>query len=383
VSQGSGDRPITLFEFEGAARASMAPADFVEVAGAPPGNLTARRTRAAWDALALRPRVFPGAASPDLAVTVLGRRLEVPFMLAPAGYHTRAHPDGELASARAATAAGSLLVISANPGHPIEDVARAANGPLWLQTYIHRDRQRTMDAIRSAERSGCTAICLTLDAHWPAKREGRIQARSAKSAPLTAGPPATFFAPEMSDARIAPKAAGERERLRVVGDPGKTWADPSATWSDLDWLRGLTRLPIVCKGIMTAEDAELCVAHGAAGILVSNHGARMDNTLATIEVLPEIVRAVNGRVEVYLDGGVRRGADVVKALALGARAVLFGRPIFWGLAYGGERGLLDLLDILREEVEITMMLTGRPTLASLDPSMVTTMPELPPAYEWP
>jgi len=374
VPDASNDRPITLFEFEDAARTTMDPADFVEVASAPPGNLTARRTRAAWDALALRPRVFPGAPSPDLAVTVLGRRLEVPFMLAPAGFHTRAHPDGEVASSRAAASAGSLLVVSANPGRPLEDVAHASDGALWLQTYIHRDRQRTEDAVRSAERNGCAAICLTLDAHWPAKREGRIKAGAGTTESRSGKR-------DRSEASAAESAAGGRQRLRVAGDPRKTWADPSATWADLDWLRGLTRLPIVCKGIMTAEDAELCVAHGAAAILVSNHGARLDNTLATIEVLPEIVAAVNGRVETYLDGGVRRGADVVKALALGARAVLFGRPIYWGLACGGERGLLDVLDILREEVETTMMLSGRPTIRSLDASLVTKMPDLPPAYE--
>ena len=340
----------------------MDPIDFVEVASAPPGNLTARRTRAAWDALALRPRVLPGAATPDLSVSVLGRRLDVPFMLAPAGYHTRAHRDGELASARAAAKAGSLLVVSANPGHPPSDVAAAATGPKWQQAYIRRDRAETERRARDAERDGYTAICLTLDAPWPAKREGRIAARVAVD-------------DERGDA--AGRTAQEgREPRRVAGDPSKTWADPSATWADVDWLRGITRLPIVCKGIMTAEDAELCVAHGAAALIVSNHGARMDGTLATIEVLPEIVAAVRKRCEIYLDGGVRRGADVVKALALGARAVLIGRPIFWGLAHSGESGLLDVLDILREEVEITMMLSGRPTTGSLDPSLVTRAPAL-------
>ena len=292
--------------------------------------------------------MLPGASSPDLSVSVLGRKLGVPFMLAPAGYHTRAHPDGELASARASAEAGSLLVVSANPGHPPDAIAASTKRPLWMQTYIYRDRGETERRVREAERLGYTAICLTLDAHWPAKREGRIRAGRAKGA--TPG--------------------------RVAGDPEKTWADPAATWSDVDALRRMTRLPIVCKGIMTAEDAALCVDHGAAAVIVSNHGARLDNTLATIEVLPEVVAAVNGRAEVYVDGGIRRGADVVKALALGARATLIGRPLFWGLAHGGASGLASLLAVLREEVEITMMLSGRPTIASLDRSLITPMPEL-------
>ncbi len=345
--------PITLADFEEIARERMPAEEYAEVESFPQGNLTARRTRAAWDALALRPRVLPEAKSPDLTVSVLGARLEVPFMLAPAGFHTRAHADGELASARATAEAGSLLVVSANPGHPPEDVAAAANGPKWMQTYVYRDRGETERRVREAERLGYTAICLTLDAHWPAKREGRIRAGRVKGA-----------------------APGH-----VAGDPARSWADPAATWSDVDALRRVTRLPIVCKGIMTAEDAVLCVDHGAAAVIVSNHGARLDNTLATIEVLPEVVAAVNGRAEVYVDGGIRRGADVVKALALGARAVLIGRPLFWGLAHGGASGLGSLLAVLREEVEITMMLTGRPTVASLDRGLITPMPELPPRDE--
>jgi 4-hydroxymandelate oxidase len=344
--------PITLADYEEIARQRMDPAEYAEVESYPDGNLTARRTRAAWDALALRPRVLPGARSPDLAVSVLGQRLAVPFMLAPAGYHTRAHPDGELASARAASDAGSVLVVSANPGHPPEDVAAAADGPKWMQTYVFRDGGETERRVREAERLGYAAICLTLDAHWPVKRPWRVR-----------------------DGRTKGASPG-----RLAGDPSRTWADPAATWADVDALRRMTRLPIVCKGIMTAEDATLCVDHGAAAVIVSNHGARLDNTLATIEVLPEVVRAVNGRAEVYIDGGIRRGADVVKALALGARATFIGRPLFWGLAHGGASGLASLLAVLREEVEITMMLSGRPTIASLDPSLVTPMPDLPPGH---
>lgn len=360
--------PIDLADFEAIAAEAMAPGDFELVASEADGNLSMRRTRAAWDALALRPRLLPGAAGADLRVDVLGRQLDVPFLLAPAGYQTRAHPDGELATARAAATVGTIMTVSANPGHPAEAVAAAAEGPKWFQTYLFRERDETVRRVRVAEDSGYAAICLTLDAIWPAKRAGRVRRRAAFD---PAGPGPTH---------LAGGPASERMPYRVMPDPAKTWADPGATWDDVAWFRTLTTLPIVCKGIMTGEDARACVDRGADGVIVSNHGGRLDNTPATIEILPEVVDAVGGRTEIYLDGGIRRGADVVKALALGARAVLLGRPVYWGLAHGGADGLVMLLDILREEVEMTMMLCGRPTIDSLDPTLVTRLPDLPPAY---
>jgi 4-hydroxymandelate oxidase len=356
--------PIDLGDFETLASQTMARHEFEEVASAVEGDLTMRRTRAAWDALALRPRVLPGASDPDLHVEVLGQWIEVPFLLAPAGFHTRAHPDGELATARAAATVGTIMTVSANPGHPVEAVAAETAAPKWLQLYLFREREETIRRVRLAEDAGFVAICLTLDAHWPAKRAGR--ARRVTSA-VRATPGVATTGPD-------------RARHRVTPDPSTTWADPGATWDDVGWFRTLTSLPIVCKGIMTGEDAEACVACGVDGIIVSNHGGRIDNTLATIEVLPEVVDAVGGRAEIFLDGGIRRGADVVKAVALGARAVLLGRPIFWGLAHGGADGLTMLLDILREEVEATMMQCSRPTVGSLDSTLVTRLPPLPPVY---
>lgn len=361
--------PTFVSDFEALAREALSavaglpgrsgPAvDFEILSSFVAGNETLRRTPLAFDALALRPRVFPGAGSADPSVTVLGQHLDVPFMLGPAGYHSRVHPDGELATARAAAAAGTVMALATNSGYSMEEVAAAAPGPKWFQTYFYRDRSQTLELVRRAEDAGFVAICMTIDGHWPAKRQLRSRGHRRGGA----------------DAGDDPR--GERIPLRVLPDPATTWADPAATWADIEWLKARTELPVICKGIMTAEDGELCVAHGADALIVSNHGGRLGNTLASIEVLPEVAAAVGDRIEVFMDGGIRRGADVVKALGLGARAVLLGRPMFWGLAYDGERGLLDLLDLLREEVEMTMMLCSRPDIASIDATVVTTAPAL-------
>jgi isopentenyl diphosphate isomerase/L-lactate dehydrogenase-like FMN-dependent dehydrogenase len=346
--------PTCVADFEPLARARMDPAEFEILASFTPRNETLRRTPLAFDALALRTRVLPGFASADLSVTVLGQRLEVPFMLAPAGFHTRAHPDGELATARAAARAGTLMALATNSGHPAEKVARAADGPKWFQTYFYRDRDHTRELVTRADHLGFTGICMTIDGHWPVKRQLATKGRR----------------------RGGVAADGTRSPLRVLGDPSTTWADPRATWTDVQWLKQHTSLPVICKGIMTAEDAELCVAAGADALIVSNHGGRLGDTLASIEVLPEVAAAVGARIEVYLDGGIRRGADVVRALALGARAVLIGRPMFWGLAVGGEHGLGDVLDLLREELEMTMMLCGCPSLSAIGETTVTCAPTL-------
>jgi 4-hydroxymandelate oxidase len=363
--------PITVADFEAIARARMAPADYELVASQPPGNLTIERTRAAWDALALRPRVMPSAASPDLRVTVVGHALDLPVLLAPCGYVTRAHPEGEEAAARAAATVGTVFTAAANPGRPFEAIAAAAPGATWFQTYLFQEPAETERRVRLAEDAGYSAIVLTLDAVWPAKRESRARRRK------TSGHGSETGRPTRSP---GPAAAGAREPYRVLPDPARNWADPRATWDDIAWFRSLTSLPIIGKGILAAEDAVAAADRGLDGIIVSNHGGRLDNVIAPIEVLPEIAAAVGERLELLLDSGVRRGADVVKALALGARATLIGRPMFWGLADDGEAGLVKLLDILREEVEMTMMLTGRPTIADLAPDLVTRLPDLPPSH---
>ena len=357
--------PINLFDFEKLAEERMAPNEFDYVAGGATDELTLRRTRAAYEAIALRPRVLAGNREADLSTTVLGQRIDVPFMLAPSGGHTRAHPDGELATARAAARMGTIMGLTANSSYPMEDVAKETDGAKWFQTYFYRDRELTVEMVKRAEQAGYRAIILTLDAHWPSKRERNIRNRYKRRARAN-------YTPELE--------AKAEANTKVKFDSGQTSRglnDPAASWADVEWLKTATDLPLVCKGIMTGEDARLCAEYGVDGLIVSNHGARnLDTTLATIEVLPEVAEAVGERVEVYLDGGIRRGTDVVKAIALGAKGVFFGRPIFWGLAYDGADGVVAVMDVLRDEVESTMMLAGCGTIDSIDGSLVTRMPAL-------
>jgi 4-hydroxymandelate oxidase len=255
---------------------------------------------------------------------------------------------------------GTIMVVSVNSTYSWEDIGEVASGPLWAQMYIYRDRELLRELIQRAEDSGYSAICVTVDSRVRGKRERDLRNKlqfnlSANYASLEAKVPADPNAPSTSEAY----------RLQ----------DTSATWDDLEWVASNTKLPVTLKGVMTSEDAALAVEHGVKGIFVSNHGARqLDTASATIEVLSEIAEAVDGRLEVYLDGGIRRGTDVLKALALGARAVLMGRPIFWGLAVGGEAGVRSVLTMLRDELDVAMALTGQPCVAAVDSRIVDRGP---------
>jgi 4-hydroxymandelate oxidase len=345
--------PVNLFEFEALAKERLPRAEYDYIAGGATDEISVERNRRAFESWALRPRVLTDVSALDLSTTVLGTKVSLPVLLAPCGGHKKAHPEGEFATYRAAAAVGTILAVSANASATFEELARAAAGHLWLQLYCFRDREMTKDWLRRAKEAGYEALCITLDSQWPPKRERNIRNNYK----------------QMRGVNFPRTAPGETPR------PGG--ADPKATWQDLEWIKSQTDLPIVAKGIMTGEDAELCAKAGADAIIVSNHGGRhLDNTLATIEVLSEAVAANKGRMEVLLDGGIRRGADVVKALALGARAVFIGRPLFWGLAVDGERGVVRVLEILREEIEITMAKCGRPNIASIDSTIMVKAPPL-------
>ena len=359
--------PINLFEYEEVAKGLLTPESYDYIAGGSTDELTIQRTRRAFDSIALRPRMLQDISNIDLSTTVLGTTVNFPVFTAPAGGHKLAHPDGELATARAAGSLGALMVVSAHSSYSLEEIAEVAGGPLWLQVYLLKDRELTQDWIRRAEAVGCKAICLTVDASAPPKRERVIRSRLLHDG-SGSGPDYAHVRPD--------HLPGIGHRV-VVPQTSRVMTDRSATWEDIEWLKEQTSLPLVLKGLMTSEDAALAAEHDVDGIVVSNHGARnIDTTLATIEVLPEIVEAVQGKVEVLLDGGIRRGTDVVKALALGAKGVLIGRPVFWGLAVDGEAGLYRLLAILREEVEVAMALCGKATIGSLDSSLITKMPSL-------
>ena len=351
--------PLNLLDFEARAKEALPHSiwDFIE--GGAMDETTTRRNRAALEAIALRPRFLVDTSSRGLSTTVLGSGISFPVMISPASDHKIAHPHGELATARAAGAAGTIMVLSSHSNHSMEEVAEAATGNLWFQ-LSHRGYDLTKMLVQRAEEAGYVAICLTVDEPIPTPKERDIRNRYARPRGLE---PANFV--------------GQRANLGLVPgtDEASRWAAPEPPrlrWDELAWLRSLTSLPLVVKGIRTGEDARLCVENGANGVLVSNHGGRrFDGTLSSIENLPEVLEAVAGRAEIYLDSGIRRGADVVRALALGARAVLIGRPVFWGLAVGGEAGVTGVLELLRQELDRAMGYCGVTKVAGINPSLVS------------
>ena len=335
------DGPINIYEYEPLAKERLSKSQYDFIAGGATDEITINRTRRALDSIALRPRMMTDVSRIDTATSVLGHPISFPVMLDPSGAHCRAHVDGELATVKAAGSASTVMVLSSGSSYTMEEVAQAATGPIWFQQYFYKDRGITLEMVHRAEEAGFTAICLTLDIKANSKRERNIR-----------------------NSYVSPRAANYQWASKLV-------RDPSSTWEYLEWLASRTSLPLVLKGIMTGEEAGRSAGYGAKAVIVSNHGGRqLDTTFATVEVLPEVVDAVQGEAEVYMDGGIRRGSDIVKALALGARAVLIGRPLFWGLAVNGEAGVRHVLQILRDELEMTMVLCGRPDLDSLDRSML-------------
>jgi 4-hydroxymandelate oxidase len=350
--------PINLFDFEAIAKERLPKEEYDYIAGGATDEISIDRNRRAYVSWALRPRVLRNVSALDLSTDVLGAKVDLPVLIAPCGGHKKAHPEGEFATFRAAAACGTIFAVSANATADFTELTQAAKGRLWLQLYPFRDREITKDWLVRAKQTGYEAVCLTLDSQWPAKRERNIRNNYGNRRGVN-------FA----------KSAADDARSRRGAHPGG--GDPAATWKDLEWIKSIAGLPVVAKGIMTGEDVELCAEVGADGVIVSNHGGRhLDNTLATVEVLSEAVAAAKGRTEIYLDGGIRRGADVVKAIALGAKAVFIGRPLFWGLAVDGEKGVIRVLNILREEIEITMAKCGRPTIASIDATTIVKAPPL-------
>jgi len=349
-------QPINLFEFEDFAKERLPKEEYDYIAGGATDEISVDRNRRAYASWALRPRVLRDVSKLDLSTTVLGTKVKLPVLIAPCGAHTRAHPEGELATYRAATACGTVLAVSANSNTSFEDLAKATKGHLWVQMYPFRDKEMTHEWLKRAKDNGYEAVVVTLDSQWPPKRERNIRNNYQRTRGVN-----------------YPTTGAETPRPGRAGEG----SDPAATWKDLEWIKTVAGLPVVAKGVMTGEDVELCVEVGADAVVVSNHGGRhLDNTLATVEVLAEAVAAAKDKLEVYLDGGIRRGADVVKAIALGAKAVFIGRPLFWGLAVDGEKGVVRVLDILREEIEITMAKCGRPTIASIDSTAVVKAPPL-------
>lgn len=340
------------------ARARIGEMAYAYYAGAADQELLLERNPEAWRDLQLHPRVLTGVGAVSTATTVLGTELSMPIMLGPTAIQGMAHPEGEVATARGAAAAGALFVLSSLATSPLEAVAAAAPGaPRWMQVYLLRDRGRTAELVSRAESAGFGALVLTVDAPVSGLRlrELRGNVRLPKDLGL----------PNLGGASTEDARAGGFVQV-VTHD-----LDPALTYEDISWLAGLSTLPVVVKGVLRADDARRCAAHGASGVVVSNHGGRqLDDAPPTAQVLPRIVDAVGDQVAVLVDGGLRRGADVVKALALGATAVLIGRPQLWALATGGEAGVQALLAWLCGELARTMALCGAGQVRAIDRSLV-------------
>ncbi len=322
-------------DFERCAEERLDPGAWGYYAGGAGDEVTLRDNVEAFGRWLLRPRVLVDVSAPSTATTVLGQEVSMPLLVAPTAFQRVAHPDGEVATSRAAAAAGTVMTLSTLATATPAEVA-VADGPRWFQLYVFRDEAVTRALVDQAVESGFGAIVLTVDTPVVGRRERDLR---------------TGFTVTHT---VAALGAGQVT-------PAEAFALMSAavTWKDVESLASMSGLPLVVKGVITAEDARLACEHGADALVVSNHGGRqLDGVAATLDALPEVVDAVEGRIEVYLDGGVRRGGDVVKALALGARAAMVGRPILWGLAAGGEAGVARVLELLQEEICLALQLLG-------------------------
>jgi 4-hydroxymandelate oxidase len=355
---------LNLREFEALAEACLEPAAYDYYRGGAGDEQSLRENEAAWSRLRLRPRALVDVSHVDLATTFLGAPVSLPVGVAPLAYQCLADPEGERATARAAAGAGALMAVSTLATTSLEDVASAAPGsPRWFQLYVFRDRALSASLCARAEAAGYGAVVLTVDTPRLGRRERDL--RNGFGLPSHLGN-ANFGDAIARGSAAAPEGSG----LARLAD---AHFDDSLRWDALAWLRAQTRLPVLIKGVVRADDARLAVEHGAAGVIVSNHGGRqLDGSIATAEALPEVVEAVDGRGEVYVDGGVRRGVDVLRALALGARGVLLGRPVLWGLAAGGEAGVRHVLELVRGELELALALAGSPRATQVDPSLLAT-----------
>jgi len=333
------DGPIvTVDDYELVARAKLPLETYDYYAGGAGGEHTLRDNRDAFDRWILRPRVLVGVAERDTSTEVLRTRVSFPVLCGPWAFQGLADPEAEVATARAAARAGTIMVLSSTSSHRIDAVAKATDAPKWFQLYVYSDRGFTRDILRHAHDAGFEAVMFTVDAPMLGKRERDW--RNELELPME----------------------GRAQRLDF---------DPSISWDDLTWIREVAPVPLLIKGILTADDAHLALEHGVDGIVVSNHGGRqLDGSPAALDALVEVTDAVGNRCAVLMDGGIRRGTDVLKAMALGATAVMVARPLAWGLAAEGEAGVAHVLEILREEFDLAMALAGCRTIGEIDRRLV-------------
>jgi 4-hydroxymandelate oxidase len=341
--------PQNLFEYEALARQILPLPVWDYYSSGAGDEITLRENRAAFERLHLFYRVLVDVSGRSLETTVLGERIGFPALIAPTAFHKLAHPEGELATTRAAGAAGTIMILSTLSNTRVEDVMAVATGPVWFQLYVYRDRGATKALVERVARAGCRALVITVDAPLLGRRER--DARNQFALP-----------PGLGIENMLPVGLGDLPKTATDSGLAAYFAemlDPTLSWKDIEWLAGVSGLPLVLKGVVRADDAVRAAQHGVAAVVVSNHGGRqLDTSPPTIEALPAIAEAIGNRAEVLLDGGVRRGVDIVKALALGASAVLVGRPVLWGLAAAGEAGVTNVLEILKTELDLAFALAG-------------------------
>jgi 4-hydroxymandelate oxidase len=345
---------VSLDDYEVLARDRVEAGAWAYLSGGAGDESTLLENRAAFGRLRLSPRILRDLSAANTRLELFGRTYEHPVFVAPTAFHRLFHPDGERATVLGASVLDACMTVSSSSGEPLEELARLATVPPWFQLYVQWDRGFTAELVQRLESAGYAALVVTVDAplNGVRNREQRAGFRL----------PPGIEAVNLRGSKPLPPAD------RVFGSE---LLETALSWQDLAWLRSLTSLPVILKGVLHPEDARIAVAEGVSGVVVSNHGGRtLDGVPAAIEVLPAIAAAVAGQVPLLMDGGIRRGTDVLKALALGASAVMVGRPVLHGLAAAGATGVAHVLKILRDELEIAMALTGRPTLSSIDRSVI-------------
>ncbi|KAI9503101.1 Hydroxyacid oxidase 1 [Coemansia spiralis] len=359
--------PVCISDLERVAKGIMPSGAWAYYDSGANDEQTKHENTLAFNNYRLHPRMLRDVSTISTETTILGQRARTPLGVAPCAMHKLAHPEGELATSRAAAATGGIMILSTYSTTALEKVIQPGGPQYWMQLYVYQQRSVSERLVRRAESAGFKAIVLTIDA--PVLGRRLVDARN-RFAPPPHLRLENFLQTEV--ASMPGYEGGEDAHGETFGETFGANGDQSLSWENgIPWLRSITSLPIIAKGVMTAEDTRLAIQHGCAGVIVSNHGGRqLDGTLATIDALPQVVEAAGDKLEVYFDGGVRRGSDVFKALALGARAVFVARPVLWGLAYKGEKGAKLALDILQSELELTMMLSGTRRIEEIDQSYV-------------
>ncbi|MBS1551409.1 MAG: alpha-hydroxy-acid oxidizing protein [Bacteroidetes bacterium] len=351
---------VSISDYEIIAKEKLSQSAYDYYSSGANDEITLRENCEAYKRIFLIYRVLKDVSKRDLTTEVLGNKISMPLMIAPTAFHKMANESGEVAVAKAATKAGTIMILSTLSNSSAEEVTKASDGNIWFQLYVFKDREITVNLIKRVENAGCKALVLTVDAPFLGLRERDVKNKFNLPDGFTVKNLEPYYKEKLSLNHDSGIAGYFSENL-----------DPSLNWKDIEWLKSKTSLPVLIKGIGCKEDALLAVQYGADGIVVSNHGGRqLDTCRATIDVLPEVADAVSGKIEIMLDGGIRRGTDILKAIALGAKTVLIGRPVLWGLAAEGENGVSSVLDILRNELDLAMALCGCDSVSKITKDLI-------------